>query len=51
MWTPMPAAVPLTAAITGFSQSKMAEINFWAPTLMPRATSMMARSGAPDGRT
>ena len=47
----MPAAVPLTAAITGFSQSRTAAIRRWAPRRIIRATSpgdALARA-PPDG--
>ncbi len=46
----MPAAVPLTAAMTGFSQSITAPTSRWAPRLMLRPTSPRARSGASAGR-
>ncbi len=46
----MPAAVPLTAAMTGFSQSSTAAMRRWAPSRIMRATSPAVRSGAPSGR-
>jgi hypothetical protein len=50
MWAPMPAAVPPTAAITGFSQSRMAATSAWAPSRMSLATSPTPRFGASSGR-
>ena len=49
MWAPMPAAVPLTAAMTGFSQSMIEATRRWAPRLMLRPTSPSAFSGASSG--
>src|SRR3954447_5411054 len=46
---PAPAAVPLTAAITGFSQSRTAVTTRCQPVAMLRATSPCARFGAPSG--
>src|SRR4051812_33790552 len=46
---PAPAAVPLTAAITGFSQSRTAVTTRCQPVAMLRATSPCARLGAPSG--
>src|SRR3954452_15402435 len=46
---PAPAAVPLTAAITGFSQSRAAMTTRCQPAAMLRATSPCARFGAPSG--
>lgn len=42
MWAPMPAAVPLTAAMTGFSQSMIDVTRRWAPHLIVRPTSPTA---------
>ena len=47
----MPAAVPLIAPITGFSQSTTAVMSRWAPPRIMRATSPMTSSGTPSGRT
>src|SRR3954464_5574520 len=46
---PAPAAVPLTAAITGFSQSRTAVTTRCQPVAMLRATSPCPRFGAPSG--
>src|SRR4051812_14648551 len=46
---PAPAAVPLTAAMTGFSQSSTAVTTRCQPVAMLRATSPCARVGAPSG--
>ncbi len=47
---PPPAAVPLTAATTGFSQSRIDATRRCQPRRIMRATSPRARSGAPSGR-
>ena len=47
---PPPAAVALTAAITGFSQSSTALTSRCQPVRISRAASPTARSGAPSGR-
>ena len=46
---PMPAAVPLTAQMTGFSQSMIDATRRWAPRLMLRPTSPSTLSGASAG--
>ncbi len=47
---PPPAAVALTAAMTGFSQSRTAAIKRCQPVRIRRAASPTGRSGAPSGR-
>ena len=49
-WAPTPAAVPLTAATTGSSQSSTADINRIWPSSIARRTSPVAGRGAPSGR-
>ena len=44
-WAPMPATVPLTAAITGLSQSSTETIKRWTPWLINRTTSPTGQGG------
>ena len=46
---PPPATVPLSAAITGTSQSAIAPVRRWMPVRIARAASPATRSGAPSG--